>query len=93
MSSPAAAALAAMGYPSQGLYHSVVNANKQVLCAHCHASEALGTGGAAGVPPLTAAMLAAERLAARAEAAAANAAAAEETVESIRKDVQRGATL
>lgn len=51
-----AAALAAMGYPSQGLYHSVVNANKQVLCAHCHASEALGTGGAAGVPPLTAAM-------------------------------------
>lgn len=51
-----AAALAAMGYPSQGLYHSVVNANKQVLCAHCHASEALGTGGAAGVPPLTAAI-------------------------------------
>jgi len=50
-----AAALAAMGYPSQGLYHSVVNTNKQVLCAHCHASEALGTGGAAGVPPLTAA--------------------------------------
>ena len=51
-----AAALASMGYPSQGLYHSVVNANKQVLCAHCHASEALGTGGAAGVPPLTAAI-------------------------------------
>lgn len=51
-----AAALAAMGYPSQGLYHSVVSTNKQVLCAHCHASEALGTGSAAGVPPLTAAM-------------------------------------
>jgi hypothetical protein len=51
-----ATALAAMGYPPQGLYHSVVNANKQVLCAHCHASEALGTGGVAGVPPLTAAM-------------------------------------
>ena len=25
-----AVALAAMGYPSQGLYHSVVNTNKQV---------------------------------------------------------------
>lgn len=51
-----AVALAAMGYPSQGLYHSVVNTNKQVLCAACHASEALGTGGAAGVPPLTRSM-------------------------------------
>ena len=51
-----ATALAAMSYPPQGLHHSVVNANKQVLCAHCHASEALGTGGAAGVPSLTAAM-------------------------------------
>ena len=51
-----AAALTAMGFPSQGLYHSVVNANKPVLCAACHASEALGTGSAAGVPPLTSSM-------------------------------------
>jgi cytochrome c1 len=51
-----ATALATMGYPPQGLYHSVTNANKQVLCAACHASEALGTGGAAGVKALTAAM-------------------------------------
>lgn len=51
-----ATALAAMGYPAQGLYYSVTSANKQVLCAACHASEALGTGGAAGVPPLTTAM-------------------------------------
>ena len=51
-----AASLSAMGFPSQGLYHSVVNMNKPVLCAACHASEALGTGGAAGVPPLTTSM-------------------------------------
>jgi hypothetical protein len=51
-----AAALTAMGFPSEGLYHSVVNANRPVLCAACHASEALGTGGAAGVPPLTSSM-------------------------------------
>jgi cytochrome c1 len=51
-----ATALAAMGYTSQGLYQSVVSANKAVLCAACHASEALGTGGAAGVPPLTSSM-------------------------------------
>lgn len=51
-----APALAAAGFAPEGLYHSVVNGNKQVLCAACHASEALGTGGAAGVMPLTAAM-------------------------------------
>jgi hypothetical protein len=51
-----APALAAAGFAPEGLYHSVVNANKAVLCAACHASEALGTGGAAGVKPLTAAM-------------------------------------
>ena len=51
-----APALAAMGYSPEGLYHSVVNSHKQVLCATCHASEALGTGGYAGVKPLTAAM-------------------------------------
>lgn len=51
-----AAALSAMGYASQGLYHSVVTDGKSILCAKCHASEALGTGGFAGVPPLTGAM-------------------------------------
>lgn len=51
-----ATSLAAAGYPPQGLYYSVTSANKQVLCAACHASEALGTGGAAGVPPLTRSM-------------------------------------
>lgn len=50
------AALAANGFPATGLYDSVVNQNRPVLCALCHASEALGTGGAAGVPPLTRAM-------------------------------------
>ena len=48
-------ALAANGYPAQGLYPSVLN-GLPVLCAHCHASEALGTAGEAGVPPLTRAM-------------------------------------
>ena len=51
-----ASALTAMGYASQGLYYNVVNDGKPVLCATCHASEALGTGGFPGVPPLTAAM-------------------------------------
>ncbi len=47
------AALAATGYTADGLYSSVIDHQKPVLCAACHASEALGTGGAAGVPPLT----------------------------------------
>jgi hypothetical protein len=37
----------------QGLYRSVVADNQPVLCAACHASEALGGGGIAGIPPLT----------------------------------------
>ncbi len=37
----------------QGLYRSVVVDNQPVLCAACHASEALGGGGYAGIPPLT----------------------------------------
>lgn len=49
-------ALSAYGYPPQGLYQSVVGVGRPVLCANCHASEALGTAGAAGVPPLTRAM-------------------------------------
>ena len=50
------AALSATGFSAQGLYDSVVNHAKPVLCASCHASEALGTGGASGVKALTAAM-------------------------------------
>jgi hypothetical protein len=49
-------ALAAADYPAEGLYSSVVDHQKPVLCAACHASEALGTGGAAGVDPLTRSM-------------------------------------
>lgn len=50
------AALAAMGFSSQGLYDSVVNQQKPILCAACHSSNALGTAGFPGVPPLTQAM-------------------------------------
>jgi len=38
----------------QGLYRGVVADNQPVLCAACHASEALGGGGYPGIPPLTA---------------------------------------
>ncbi len=51
-----ATALAQTGYSSQGLYQGVVADHKPVLCAACHASEALAAGGVAGVPPLTRAM-------------------------------------
>jgi hypothetical protein len=50
------AALAATGYTADGLHASAIDHQKPVLCAACHASEALGTGGAAGVSPLTRAM-------------------------------------
>ncbi|MBC8127187.1 MAG: hypothetical protein H8M99_08610 [Gloeobacteraceae cyanobacterium ES-bin-144] len=46
-------ALTAKGYTSAGLYSSVIDHQKPVLCAACHASEALETGGAIGVGPLT----------------------------------------
>ena len=49
-------ALTSAGYTADGLHASVVDLQKPVLCAACHASEALGTGGAAGVSPLTRAM-------------------------------------
>jgi len=49
-----AAALAAGGFDPQGLYRGVVADGKPVLCAVCHASEALGTSGFPGVPALTA---------------------------------------
>ncbi len=48
-----AAALAANHFNPQGLYRGVVAEGKPVLCAACHASEALGGGGIAGIPPLT----------------------------------------
>lgn len=47
-------ALAARGFNSQGLYRGVVADNRPVLCATCHASEALGTGSYSNIPPLTA---------------------------------------
>lgn len=49
-------ALGTAGYTSDGLYSSVVDHQKPVLCAACHASEALGTGSLPGVSPLTRAM-------------------------------------
>lgn len=47
-------ALEANGYNPRGLYRGVVADGRPVLCATCHASEALGTGGFPDVPSLTA---------------------------------------
>lgn len=47
-------ALAARGFNKMGLYRSVSVNGKPVLCAICHASEALGTGSYSNTPPLTA---------------------------------------
>jgi hypothetical protein len=47
-------ALAARGFNPQGLYRGVAADGKAVLCATCHASEALGTGSYSNIPPLTA---------------------------------------
>jgi hypothetical protein len=47
-------ALAAGSFNAQGLYPGVVVDGKPVLCAGCHASEALGTGSYSNIPPLTA---------------------------------------
>lgn len=41
-------------YNPQGLYRSVVADNQPILCAVCHASEALGSGSYSNIPPLTA---------------------------------------
>ncbi len=49
-----AAALAARGFNPQGLYRGVVADNKPVLCAACHASEALAAPSYGTIPPLTA---------------------------------------
>lgn len=46
-------ALAATGLSALGLYDEVVRVGKPVLCASCHASEALAAGGVAGVSALT----------------------------------------
>ena len=53
---PYASALSAIGYNATGLENTVRIDGRQVLCAACHASNALGTAGAAGVKPLTAAI-------------------------------------
>ncbi len=45
-------ALAAMGYSSAGLYATATNGTP-VLCASCHASNALSTKGQPGIPQLT----------------------------------------
>jgi hypothetical protein len=48
------AALAARGFNPQGLYRGVLADGKPVLCASCHASEALGAPSYGSIPPLTA---------------------------------------
>jgi hypothetical protein len=47
-------ALAARGFNPAGLYRGVIADGKPVLCASCHASEALGAGSYSNIPPLTA---------------------------------------
>jgi len=46
-------ALAAAGYAADGLYPTALRDGHAILCAKCHASEALPGSGHAGVPPLT----------------------------------------
>lgn len=50
------AALQSVGYSAAGLHATVVQQQTPVLCARCHASEALGAGGQPGVSTMTAAM-------------------------------------
>lgn len=50
------AALAANQLRSTGLFDTVKLDNHPILCATCHASEALGTGGYPGLKPLTASL-------------------------------------
>jgi len=49
-------ALAAKGFNPQGLYRGVIADGKPVLCAACHASEALGAPSYGTIPSLTASM-------------------------------------
>ncbi|HEY6940811.1 Ig-like domain-containing protein [Dokdonella sp.] len=51
-----AAMLTRHGYDPAGLHATVTLHGKPILCATCHASNALGTGGEGGVPSLTSAM-------------------------------------
>ncbi|GAA5478058.1 Ig-like domain-containing protein [Haloferula helveola] len=53
---PYTGALADRGYPPEGLEASVMDHNHPVLCAACHASEALGAPSYPGVKPLTESM-------------------------------------
>jgi len=46
-------ALAQVGYNAAGLFVTATEDHRSILCASCHSSEALGTGGVAGVEPLT----------------------------------------
>jgi hypothetical protein len=46
-------ALSAAGYQPGGLYDTVTQHSTPVLCARCHASNALPGTGLAGIPPLT----------------------------------------
>jgi hypothetical protein len=55
-SEPYANALVTAGYNTGGLYATVTADSTPVLCARCHASNALGTQGVSGVPPLTTSM-------------------------------------
>ncbi len=49
-------ALSKAGYSSKGLYDTVVSRKTPILCARCHASNALPGTGIAGIKPLTAAV-------------------------------------
>ncbi|NPA54049.1 MAG: hypothetical protein GXO21_05210 [Aquificae bacterium] len=49
-------ALRAMGYNYQPSLYQTAKSGTPILCASCHKSNALGTKGVAGVPPLTQAM-------------------------------------
>ncbi|MCP5532628.1 MAG: hypothetical protein H7A49_09410 [Akkermansiaceae bacterium] len=53
---PYTSALADKGYPAAGLEASVIDQQHPVLCAACHASEALGAPSYPGVKPLTQSM-------------------------------------
>ncbi len=46
-------ALAQVGYNSAGLYATVTQDHRSILCATCHSSEALAASGVPGVEPLT----------------------------------------
>ncbi|MBI5506674.1 MAG: hypothetical protein HY899_17945 [Deltaproteobacteria bacterium] len=46
-------AVGQVGYNPAGLMATVTQDHRSILCASCHSSEALGTGGVAGVQPLT----------------------------------------